>query len=53
MKKTLVLCLAMILALGTLAGGAKQADGNSAATGTGIGLELAQAMPDFTLALTD
>ena len=53
MKKTLVLCLAMMLALGALAGCGKKAESNSASTDTGIGLELGQAMPDFTVSLTD
>jgi len=53
MKKTLVFCIAMMLALGVLAGCGKKAEGNSASTDTGIGLELGQAMPDFTVSLTD
>ena len=53
MKKTLVFCIAMMLALGALAGCGKKAESNSASTDTGIGLELGQAMPDFTVPLTD
>ena len=53
MKKTLVLCFAMMLALGTMAGCGKKAEGNAPSTDTGIGLELGQAMPDFTVSLTD
>ncbi len=53
MKKTLVFCIAMMLALGALAGCGKKAESNSASTDTGIGLELGQAMPDFTVSLTD
>jgi thiol-disulfide isomerase/thioredoxin len=53
MKKLLVLCLAMALSIGALSGCGKKAESNSASTDTGIGLELGQAMPDFTVALTD
>ena len=53
MKKILVLCLAMALSLGALTGCGKKAEGNAASTDTGIGLELGQAMPDFTVPLTD
>ena len=53
MKKTLVFCIAMMLALGVLAGCGKKAAGNAAGTDTGTGLELGQAMPDFTVPLTD
>ena len=53
MKKTLVFCIAMMLALGVLSGCGKKAESNSASTDTGIGLELGQAMPDFTVPLTD
>lgn len=53
MKKLLVLCLAMALSIGALSGCGKKAEGNDASTDTGIGLELGQAMPDFTVSLTD
>ena len=53
MKKLLILCLAMTLALGALAGCGKKAEGNAASTDTGTGLELGQTMPDFMVALTD